>query len=55
VFDGPYSDAKRWYDEMKAFSVAHGKPDSDVYFYYTTCPKCAKHYGHNYVYGLAEI
>ena len=32
-----------------------GKPDGEVYFYYTTCPKCAKHYGHNYVVGFAEI
>jgi len=55
VFDGPYSQAKQWYDEMKAISAARGKPDGEVYFYYTTCPKCAKHYGHNYVVGFAEV
>jgi Bacterial hydrolase len=55
VFDGPYADAKQWYDEMKAISAARGKPDGEVYFYYTTCPKCAKHYGHNYIVGFAEV
>ncbi|MGE5758418.1 MAG: hydrolase [Sideroxydans sp.] len=26
-----------------------------LYFYYTTCPKCAKKYGKNYVVILAEV
>ena len=55
VFDGPYADEKFWVDEMKAISADHGKPDGEVYFYYTTCPKCAKHYGHNYIVGFAEV
>ena len=55
VFVGPYADAKRWYEEMKTISAAHGKPEGEVNFDYTTCPKCAKHYGHNYVVGFAEI
>jgi hypothetical protein len=55
VFDGPFSDAKHWYDEMKAISAERGKLDGEVYFFYTTCPKCAKHYGHNYVVGFAEV
>jgi len=25
------------------------------FFYYTTCPKCAKHYGKNYVVAFAEV
>ena len=55
VFDGPFPEAKSWYDEMKAVSAGRGKPDGEVYFFYTTCPKCAKHYGHNYVVGFAEV
>jgi hypothetical protein len=27
--------------------------ESDVYFFFTTCPKCAKAYGRNYVVGVA--
>jgi hypothetical protein len=26
-----------------------------LYFFYTTCPKCAKYYGKNYVVLLAQI
>jgi hypothetical protein len=55
VFDGPYAEARHWYDEMKAISREAGKADGEVYFFYTTCPKCAEHYGHNYVVGFAEV
>ena len=30
-----------------------GEPQS-IWFFYTTCPKCAKAYGQNYVVGVAE-
>jgi hypothetical protein len=26
-----------------------------MYFFYTTCPRCAKHYGKNYVVGVAQV
>lgn len=54
VFEGPYSKARDWYDEMQ--KIAHGTKDApaEVYFFYTTCPKCAKAYGENYVVGVAE-
>ena len=55
VFDGPYTDAKDWLVQMKAVAAKRGNPDGEVYFYYTTCPKCAKHYGHNYVVGFAQV
>ncbi len=55
VFEGPYSEAKAWHDDLKALSASRGKPDGEVWFFYTTCPKCAKAYGKNYVVGLAEV
>lgn len=55
VFEGPYSDAKDWHDALKALSAGRGKADGKVWFFYTTCPKCAKAYGKNYVVGLAEV
>lgn len=55
VFDGPYQQAGQWYKEMKELARSQGNPDGEVYFFYTTCPKCAKHYGHNYTVGLVEI
>jgi len=32
-----------------------GKRLRKMYLYYTTCPKCAKKYGKNYIVILAEI
>ena len=55
VFEGPYRDARTWYDEMQEIVKAHGSDPADVYFFYTTCPKCAKAYGQNYVIGVAEF
>lgn len=28
---------------------------TELYFHYTTCPKCAKKYGHNYVVLFTEV
>ena len=55
VFEGAYSQARQWYDEMREIARARGKEDGEIYFFYTTCPKCAKHYGKNYVVGFAEV
>lgn len=54
VFEGPYRQAAIWHDEMKDLAGQKGKP-GEVYFFYTTCPNCAKAYGKNYVVGVAEI
>ena len=55
VFEGSYSRIGRWIEEMKAWLDSEGKTFSKLYFYYTTCPKCAKKYGKNYVVLLAQI
>jgi hypothetical protein len=55
VFEGPYQNMRKWIEEMKSFVTAKGKNFSKFYFYYTTCPKCAKKYGKNYVVILAQI
>ncbi len=55
VFEGPYRDAKDWFGEMQAISRQHGVETDDIYFFYTTCPKCAKAYGKNYIIGVARI
>ena len=54
VFEGPYSDAKKWYKTMLSYAESINKTVNKIYFFYTTCPKCAKHYGKNYTFGLAE-
>lgn len=55
VFEGPFRDMRKWIDDMKANVLANGKQIRKMYFYYTTCPNCAKKYGKNYVVILAEI
>jgi len=55
VFEGPYQNMRKWIEEMKAFVTAKGHALGKMYFYYTTCPKCAKKYGKNYVAILAQI
>ena len=58
VFEGPYRDARVWHAEMESEARAAGVPGGmrdEIYFFYTTCPKCAKTYGKNYVVGVARI
>ena len=55
VFEGPYQNAKKWYDSLQDYAISKGKTVEKTYFFYTTCPKCAKHYGKNYVVGFTQI
>jgi hypothetical protein len=55
VFEGPYQNMRKWITEMKAFVAGKGKALQKLYFFYTTCPKCAKKYGKNYVVILAQV
>ena len=55
VFDGPYNAVPKWVKEMDTYVASQGKKVKKYYFYFTTCPKCAKIYGHNYAVIFAEI
>lgn len=55
VFEGSYKEVKNWHQEMAKYVKSKGKEPQKVYAYYTTCPKCAKVYGKNYVVLLAQI
>jgi hypothetical protein len=55
VFDGPYKDAGRWRKQLATTLAAEGHEAQDIYAFYTTCPRCAKVYGHNYVVLLARV
>jgi NMD protein affecting ribosome stability and mRNA decay len=45
----------KWIKEMDALLAAQGQKALKYYFHYTSCPKCAKIYGHNYVVAFAQI
>jgi len=54
VFEGPYKNAPKWEKEMQNFVKSRGKEAKKTYFFYTTCPKCAKFYGKNYLVAVTE-
>jgi len=55
VFEGPYQNMRTWMREMNEFVGSKGKAPKKIYSYYTTCPRCAKAYGKNYVVLLAQV
>jgi hypothetical protein len=55
VFDGPYNAVPKWIKEMEGYLAPKNQTAKNYYFYYTTCPKCAKKYGHNYTVAFAEV
>lgn len=55
VYEGPYQNVRKWVEDMKAYVSSKSKQIQKMYFYYTTCPKCAKVYGKNYVVILAQV
>lgn len=55
VFEGQYSDMGRWIKEMEKFVESKGRKQKKLYFFYTTCPACAKVYGKNWTVLVAEI
>ena len=55
VFEGPYSDARKWCAAMMEYVQASGRQLETLYFFYSTCPRCAKQYGKNYVVGIAKV
>lgn len=55
VFEGSYEQVPKWVKEMEEYVVSKGKQMKKLFFYYTTCPKCAKHWGKNYLVGFAQV
>ena len=55
VFEGPYRHVKHFEHDMRIAAKAMGKTAKDVFFFYTTCPKCARAYGENYIIGVAQV
>lgn len=55
VFEGGFKNIGGWVKEMNAYVTAKNREMRKLYFFYTTCPKCAKHYGKNYVVLVADV
>jgi hypothetical protein len=55
VYDGGFKETGKWSEDFKNYAKEKGYKIKKWYMWYTTCPKCAKKYGHNYVVIVAEI
>lgn len=55
VFVGPFRDIGSWIARMKTYVDEHGRQLDKLYFFYATCPKCAKHFGKNQVVAFARV
>ncbi len=55
VYDGPYNAVPKWIKDMEKYLAGLKQKPLKYYFYFTTCPKCAKKYGHNYIVAFAQV
>ncbi|MCK9597250.1 hypothetical protein M0R19_08765 [Candidatus Pacearchaeota archaeon] len=55
VYEGAFKDTGKWCKDFADFAKNKGKEIKKTYMWYTTCPKCAKKYGKNYVVMVGEV
>ncbi len=55
VYEGPFKDTGKWCKDYEALAKSKGLNLKKYYMWYTTCPKCAKKYGKNYVVIQGEV
>lgn len=53
VYEGPYKNTGTWAKDFETIAKSKGLDMKKMFMWYTTCPKCAKKYGKNYVVFLA--
>lgn len=54
VYEGPFKDTGKWCRDFEALAKSRNLDINKWYMWYTTCPKCAKKYGKNYVVIIAR-
>lgn len=55
VYEGLFKDTGKWYKDFEEKAQVKGFTIKKWYMWYTTCPKCAKKYGKNYVVVIGQI
>ena len=55
VYEGPFKDTGKWMKDFDTMAQSKGVHVQKTYMWYTTCPKCAKKYGRNYVVVMGQI
>ncbi|MEI7502865.1 MAG: hydrolase, partial [Paludibacter sp.] len=54
VYEGPFKETDKWVKDFERTTKEKGIKTGKMYMWYTTCPKCAKVYGKNYIVILAK-
>ncbi len=55
IYEGPYKDTGKWGKDFEALAKSESLDIKKQFMWYTTCPKCAKKYGKNYVAMVAQL
>lgn len=55
VYEGPFKDTGKWCKDFEEKAKAKSLSIKKWYMWYTTCPKCAKKYGKNYVVIVGQV
>ncbi len=55
VYEGDFQETGKWCEDFKQYAKQQNVDIKKWYMWYTTCPKCAKKYGKNYVVIIAEV
>jgi len=55
VYEGPFRETGKWCSDFENLLKSKGFKYGKRYMWYTTCPKCAKKYGKNYVVMFAKL
>lgn len=55
VYEGSFGDTGTWCKDFEGLAKSKGIKLGKMYMWYTTCPKCAKKWGKNYVVIISQI
>ena len=55
VYEGDFKKTGEWCKDFEQYSKSLGLAIEKWYMWYTTCPKCAKKYGKNYVVIITKV
>jgi len=55
VYEGPFRDTSKWCKDYEEAAKNRSLKIKKWYMWYTTCPKCAKKYGKNYVVIISKV
>lgn len=55
VYEGPFQETGNWCKDFEEYAKSKALRITKWFMWYTTCPKCAKKYGKNYVAIVASV